>query len=350
MAGRPSSDQGAATTNMPQVDRKSMRSMINGFPSMLAQVKVKDVFLSQAQEAHEKGLRGLCLVGMGGSSIAGEMCRGLLSKESPLPIFTSRDYSLPLSVDGKWAVIIVSYSGNTEETLASWGMAKERGCEVFVVTSGGELAKTSDGPRLQLLPEGLQPRAVLPLIFSVVYPLACKLLGVKTEDLRRISTKLESLTAEWGSGIPAPEATAASLANNIPLFIGSAHIAPVAYRAKCQVNENAKSAAFWSEIPEANHNEIESVGTFLQHRIIPVMITSRSYDNRTARRFQVTREIMAKQGLQPLTLGLDNSPRLEEMLAMTHYLDTVSLILAELGGVNPLSVDRIADLKTKMRA
>ena len=40
------------------------------------------------------------------------------------------------------------------------------------------------------------------------------------------------------------------------MIAGAELTAPVAYRWKCQVNENAKLPAFASELPELDHNEI----------------------------------------------------------------------------------------------
>ena len=42
----------------------------------------------------------------------------------------------------------------------------------------------------------------------------------------------------------------------VPLIYGCELTAPVAYRWKCQVNENAKQHAFEHELPELDHNEI----------------------------------------------------------------------------------------------
>ena len=42
----------------------------------------------------------------------------------------------------------------------------------------------------------------------------------------------------------------------MPVVYGADLTAPVARRWKTQVNENAKLPAFFSELPEADHNEI----------------------------------------------------------------------------------------------
>ena len=49
---------------------------------------------------------------------------------------------------------------------------------------------------------------------------------------------------------------AEQLAGTVPLIYGCDLTVPVAYRWKCQINENAKQHAFEHQLPELDHNEI----------------------------------------------------------------------------------------------
>ena len=49
---------------------------------------------------------------------------------------------------------------------------------------------------------------------------------------------------------------AEQLAGTVPLIYGCDLTVPVAYRWKCQINENAKQHAFENQLPELDHNEI----------------------------------------------------------------------------------------------
>ena len=46
------------------------------------------------------------------------------------------------------------------------------------------------------------------------------------------------------------------VAGTVPLIYGCELTVPVAYRWKCQINENAKQHAFEHQLPELDHNEI----------------------------------------------------------------------------------------------
>ena len=48
------------------------------------------------------------------------------------------------------------------------------------------------------------------------------------------------------------------LHGHVPLVYGAGLSAPAARRWKTQLNENAKAMAFWAELPELDHNEIEA--------------------------------------------------------------------------------------------
>src|SRR5439155_636993 len=67
---------------------------------------------------------------------------------------------------------------------------------------------------------------------------------------------LGELAAEWEPDAPADAAAkrlATALHGTIPVVIGAGRTAAAARRWKTQINENASSPAFWSELPEADH-------------------------------------------------------------------------------------------------
>jgi len=135
----------------------------------------------------------------------------------------------------------------------------------------------------------------------------------------------------------------------IPLFIGARHLIPVAYRAKCQINENSKALAFHSELPEANHNEIESFAFTHSCKIVPIFLRSAFESEVLSRRFDATHEIYKEMGLDVINLAIGGETKLEEMLCFTQFLDMVSVEYADLLGANPVSVEKITDLKQKLQ-
>ena len=84
--------------------------------------------------------------GMGGSGLVAGVLRAL---KINLDVAAHHEYGLPAFLDrdkSKRLFIAISYSGNTEETLSAINRAKELGCQILGVTTGGkigEMIKTS---------------------------------------------------------------------------------------------------------------------------------------------------------------------------------------------------------------
>lgn len=331
---------------LKQIDSQNMRDMVTNFPQLLHPMDIGNPIEDAIKEFQTQGISGLAFVGMGGSAISGSYISSLLRDKVEIPITVVRTYTLPKYVTKNWVLIAISYSGNTEETLSSLKSALDEKIRTICITSDGMMKKNS---RVQIsLPEGIQPRAAFPLIFSTALTLAERLLFGKSTDFEVVSRKLQEKTSSWGSLLPEPKKLASLFVDKIPLYIGSGYLTPVAYRAKCQINENAKHPSFASELPEANHNEIEGFDSPLKQSILPIFLIGKNEHPRIKRRIETTFNIYEKMNVQSLKLQIDCESTIEEMLSMTHYLDMVSVELAEIKGVNPVSVDRITDLKQRL--
>jgi glucose/mannose-6-phosphate isomerase len=339
---------GVLLKELEKIDSTDMSAMVASFPLMLRASYPSDDFLSEAIKIRDEGIDGICLIGMGGSAIAGDICRSLLVDTSEIPILTVRDYIPPKSVKNRWTVIAVSYSGNTEETIAAYKESVKRGCSTFVLTAGGVLQQIAKNTLTHMVPAGFQPRAALPIIFAGILPLVETLLNKKHTDLDKTSRDLEKAATLWSSSRVNPERVAESFKQKIPLFIGWRHLIPVAYRAKCQINENSKSAAFNSEIPEMNHNEIEGAFSCAAHPLVPVFLRSSEEDERARIRFEATSSIFEADGCETVQLDLGFTTRILETLGLTLFLDQTSLKLAEIYEVDPVSVEKISQLKRRL--
>ncbi|MBN2228858.1 MAG: bifunctional phosphoglucose/phosphomannose isomerase [Candidatus Thorarchaeota archaeon] len=325
----------------------NMRNMVTHFPQLLSSIELDSNLTKICKEYEEEGIVGICFIGMGGSSIAGSYTKAILQSSSEIPMMVVKDYVLPKCVGRNWIVIAVSYSGNTEETLSALDNATASGARRILITSGGEMSERKNETIIQL-PGGLQPRAALPLILSAVLPVTEKLLNLVTTDLQTISSFLVKSSDEWGKWIELPIEIIKSISNSIPLFMGAEHLIPVAYRAKCQINENSKSVAFYSELPEANHNEIEGFANKYRTSVLPILLRSTQYHPRIAKRFDVTKSVYENMGLRTIEIFAKGDSAIQEMLSLTHYLDSVSVELADINGTDSLMVEKISELKKRL--
>src|SRR3990170_2109898 len=132
---------------------------------------------------------------MGGSAIGGELLKDYARSQAPVPIEVSKDYTLPAYAGKRSLVVIISYSGDTEESLSAFLDATKRQCMVYCVSSGGsllEFAEKLNVPHLRV-PAGMPPRAASPylLVPQLVLLEKMGLVSGVSESLSYASRNLE---------------------------------------------------------------------------------------------------------------------------------------------------------------
>jgi glucose/mannose-6-phosphate isomerase len=97
--------------------------------------------------------RAIVVAGMGGSGLAGEMLSAMTGLSSPVQVLVSQAERLPGWVGAADAVIAVSCSGSTPETLAMAAEAARRGCRLATVgTEGSPLHRIAEQARAPFIP------------------------------------------------------------------------------------------------------------------------------------------------------------------------------------------------------
>jgi glucose/mannose-6-phosphate isomerase len=263
-------------------------------------------------------------------------------------MLVARDYELPSWAPAGSAVLCSSYSGDTEETLACYAAAEALGAHRLVATTGGELAEAArtDGVPVIGLPAGLQPRAAVGYMFCVAAELAALALAGP-----RLHTEIDTAASHLGASFGAAETVAGELARQIGdatvVVHGSDLTAPVAYRWKTQINENAKIPAFASVLPEADHNEIEG-WSGADGRFAAIFLRDRDQHPRERRRFELTAKAIEPYGATVINLETEGETRTERILHTVMLGDLLAIELANARGVDPLAVDVLEGFKKEM--
>lgn len=309
-----------------------------------------------------KGIKkpqNVVICGMGGSAIGGDLLRILAAEEAPVPIIVSRDYALPAFVNENSLVIGSSYSGNTEETLSAFNQAKERGASLIAISSNGkikDLAGQWGIPFIQI-PSGLQPRAALgyslfPLL-RIVTELG--LIKLTDADIQQAVGLLKELREEFKPQVPSGEngakVVALALEGLIPLVYGSEPLlAPVAFRWKTQINENAKAVVFNNTFPELDHNEINAwTGQPALSKKVGVVILRDTGENpQMKKRIDVTRKLIEEHVGAIVEVHSRGNSKLERVLSLIYLGDYTSLYLATIFEVDPTPVEIIEKLKKEL--
>lgn len=334
-------------------------------------------FPTQIKEAIEIGkridvdirddLRNIVYCGMGGSAISGDFIKNLLRDKIKIPFEVVRNYSLPGYVDDRTLVILVSYSGNTEETLFCFNEAIEKRAYIACISSNGKIEEkfhslNNKEKALSFIkiPSGYPPRTAFGYLFVTLLYLLIKLGYAEKELLNDLNVALEHLEecSERFNVENSPNYAyelALSLMNRLPVIYGSADGTDViARRWTTQFSENSKILAYYNALPEMNHNEIvgwENLDSVLKS--INVVILKDEDDNpRVKLRQNITKNLLIKDG-EPLPNKIvevvsRGANKLDRWLYLVYLGDFVSWYLAILYDTDPTPVEKIDTLKKSL--
>jgi glucose/mannose-6-phosphate isomerase len=292
---------------------------------------------------------GLIVCGMGGSAIGGDLAAAALGSRLGKPLDVVRGYGVPAWTPPDRAILCSSYSGNTEETIACYAAAEAVGAQRIVATTGGAIgdAARSDGVPVIGMPAGLQPRAAVGYTFAIAAEVAA-LVGAGPAIRTEIDSSASHLESARESLLALAADVAGRIHGSVPLLYGCGLTTPVAYRWKCQVNENAKLPAFGHSIPELDHNEIVGWAGAEAGAFSAVLLEDKDQHPRERRRFDLTAELIADRARDVVRIETEGETRTERLLWAVMLGDLVSLELAAREAVDPTPVDLIEDLKDRL--
>jgi glucose/mannose-6-phosphate isomerase len=308
-------------------------------------------------------IRNIVIAGMGGSAIGGELAKGLTHNQLPVPLSVCRSYNLPKFVDRHTLTIISSYSGETEEPLAAFEQALQRGTQIVCITSGGKIGQSAEANRLPrfTLPAGFPPRsALIHLLVPILKTLhACRFIADPTPDINATITLLEKLRPRYQPQNDEPENTAKRLARalveRIPLVYAPEIYEAVAWRWKEQFCENSKILSWHNVFPELNHNELVGWGLRgeLDEKFQVIYLSDRhaapvEVHSRVLARMELTQNLIEKSGVPVINVTSEGQSLLTRFFSLIFLGDMASVYLAVLNGVDPTPVEKIDYLKSQM--
>jgi glucose/mannose-6-phosphate isomerase len=298
------------------------------------------------------------VIGNGGAALAGDMLRGFVAHTAQIPVVIVRGYDVPAFVGPDSIAIALSHSGNTEETVAAFEEAIDRGVKPVIVTTGGmleSLATTHRAPLVMYAAEE-RPRDALASMFTALVAVAhaVQVIGDVANDMDEAIALLEEARDAFApavaeDGNPAKQ-MARALAGRIPAIYGGAMLEPVARAWKAKLNGYAKTTAMYDLLPEANHTS--TVGYTFPEQIaadLAVVQLRSSYDHpRVRRHWQVTTDLLDRRGIPHRIVEAEGRGRLAQVLWTLALADWAAYYLALLNGVDPTDEEAIAYMKGKL--
>jgi glucose/mannose-6-phosphate isomerase len=324
-----------------------MKELVASFTAQLRQaveIGEKAVFTKPSRE-----IKNVMITGLGGSGIGGSIISQIVEQEILVPLIVNKDYFLPSFVGPDTLVIVSSYSGNTEETLAAMNIAMERGAKIVCVTSGGkvlELARANGYDHI-VIPGGMPPRACLAYSFTQLFYVlhGHKLISdwFKTD----FETSIHLLDHEEEHICAEAYYLAEKLHKKIPVIYSQANYEGVSIRFRQQINENSKMLCWHHALPEMNHNEL--VGwTQANDKLAVVFFRNENDYDRTKARMELTKKIVSKYTPYLFEVYSKGQTQLQKSLYLIHFGDWVSWYLSEIRNIDATEVKVIDFLKGEL--
>lgn len=309
----------------------------------------EDLRIPQLQPSSE-----VLVAGMGGSGIAGDYGTALASSGdgqvsvhkgySPLPGWASRV---------RPTFIGISYSGNTEETLDMVEAANAAGLTVVTITTGGRLAERSESagwPSIRV-PAGLQPRAAVGYLVGAVSRVLHETgtIAEQSSALLEAADLVDSMTSEGSDAWELADRLSSDLVGRVSIIYGGGPLSgTAAQRWKTQINENAKMPAWWSVLPELDHNELvgwETIPEQTRGTVAIVALTDAADHPRVKVRFQHSSDLTGFAVPWLPVVHSSGESALARLMSLTAVGDLVSWMLATKAGADPVPVATIEKLK-----
>jgi glucose/mannose-6-phosphate isomerase len=340
-----------------RLDPNGMIRSVESLPKQLA--SSRDAVMALPPKLALAGVKNVVVTGVGASAIAGDILRSITWKSSPRPISVNRFYELPGYVNKDTLVVCSSYSGNTEETLAALQHALKLKSKVLVITSGGKLLEEATTRHIPFccIPGGIPPRAAFGSLFGALLTALeiGKILPDQSSPYREAVGVLDRMVATWGPTQGASRNDAKRLAvflqRRFPVVYGGQDLLEsVAYRWRCQINENSKEAALSSVVPEMNHNEIlaYSAATHETRRLAVVFLRDEADHPQVQKRFDLMRDLLTGRAAGVREAKAHGGSPLARALTLVLLGDFVSVYLAYLKGVDPTPIPFIDLLKKRI--
>jgi glucose/mannose-6-phosphate isomerase len=296
----------------------------------------------------------LVFCGMGGSGVAGDVVRSVYGDRLGVPVVIVRGGELPAFCGRDTFVVASSYSGGTAETVDAFDEAVRRGCSVVAVASGGPLAERALDRSVALarVPGGMMPRAAFGFLTLAAIGVLERagLLPALADEVRRATDELDTVLETLAPSVPLAVNEAKRIASEIgarvPAVWGEEGLAAAAaVRWKNQMNENAKTPALASALPELDHNEVVGWSEGAGERFAVIALRHEGERPDDAARFEPSLEIAAAAGARTVEVWARGSSPLSRLLSLVAIGDHASTYLAAMRGVDPTPIDAIVRLK-----
>ncbi|MBI2031101.1 MAG: bifunctional phosphoglucose/phosphomannose isomerase [Candidatus Levybacteria bacterium] len=336
---------------MNKIDKSNLRQVIIDFPDQFKEG------LSLAKNIKLEGkFKNVTVSGMGGSALPANLlriyCSDLFERNinhNFFEIIINRYYSIPPeSIRYDNLNFVMSYSGNTEETISSLEQINKKENPFICFASGGkleELSKKYKMPFIKLpIPNpAFQPRMGTGYFFGAMIQVLINQ-GLMPDVSNEITLQAEKLKINMNKRENEGKKISSMIKGKTPVIYASSKYKSVAMIWKIKINENSKTPAFWNFLPEADHNEMVGF-TNPQGKFFIIMLRDSKDDSRNLKRFEATAGIIKEKDTESYIVNMEGETVFEKIFESISLADWTSYYLALEYRQDPTPVDLVEKLK-----
>ena len=286
------------------------------------------------------------VTGLGGSGIGGSIVQNYVFDKLKIPFVVNKDYFLPSFVNKHSLVIVCSYSGNTEETLAAMQQAIKAKATVVCITSGGKVAEKANKKEFDciLVPAGMPPRSCLGYSLTQILFVLAHFGLIDNKFEKEITAAIKQMKAGEEETQKKAKALAKKIAGKLPIIYSAPAYEGVAIRFRQQINENSKMLCWHAVIPEMNHNELVGWRDDAADKVVIILRSDDDYE-RTQTRMEINKTVIKEHNANIIEIYSEGKSYWEKAFYLIHLTDWVSVLLADLRKLDATEVKVIDFLK-----
>lgn len=335
-----------------KLDKSKMAGIIAEFPEkcLKAYKEAKKITLPKDYQ----NIENIVICGMGGSCIGGELVKNLLAEQLKKPVIINRDWNLPGFIDENSLIILVSYSGETQETLCCAETAISRKAKIFIIAQGGKLKKLGKEKNLPLF-DFHYPVPARSALAYLLMPILAVLGKIGLIDLKNLKIASSLKELEKFNKLFLPQVCvekniakylAYSIFDRLPVIIAPTEFSGVARRWKTQMAENGKMFSFFEIEPEIFHNSVESqFPCRLKDDFVFLILETSKKAIKRQKRLKDFEKLLEEKNVCWEKIPSFGNNFLTQTLSLVLLGDWTSFYSAMLGQIDPTPVEQIKKLR-----
>lgn len=331
---------------LEKVDISGMHKIYDKWPEI-----AEEIFTSNFKKVEFSDVNHIVFVGMGGSGAIGDVFASILSK-TKIHVSIVKGYLLPNTTDSKSLVITTSISGNTEETVTILKSAKEKGCKIIAVSSGGKMEEFCKNNQIEFrkISQIHSPRSSFVKFFYALLKILEPILPITNENVIESIKKMKELSDNISSSNISNSNSALELAKwikEVPLIYYPWGLNASAIRFKNSLQENSKIHVMIEDVIESSHNGIMSWENI--SNVQPILLQGQDDHIKTKERWKIMKDYFNKNNIKYYEIFSVKGNIISKIINLIYFVDYVSIYKAVLSEIDPTPVKSIEYVKEKLK-